>query len=110
MSDKKDGRIGGRLPAGLRERLDAIVKTYGPMDSTMLEDALTALADYVERNKAYRRPMRMIYDGAEARDESARWQLNEDGPGGFAELQRDVDAMAKRVREAAATRRENPHP
>ena len=61
--EKKSATIGGRLPAELRKRLDDIEKNYGVTDTTMLADALTALADYVEQQGAYRRPMQMILAG-----------------------------------------------
>lgn len=62
MSDKKTGTINGRLSAGLRQRLDAISRRHGTSDAVMLEDALGALADMVEREKRYLRPMRMDWD------------------------------------------------
>lgn len=99
MSDKKSAKIGGRLPPELRTRLNAIEQHYGPSDTTMLSDALTALADYVEQNGAYRRPMRMIFGGvAEGTSEAQRWQLNEDAAGS---LEQQVAAAAARVKAEA---------
>lgn len=62
MAPKKAARIGSRIDPKLRTRLDEISRRYGPNDSTMLEDALTALADYVEKNNSYRRPVMMVFD------------------------------------------------
>jgi hypothetical protein len=75
MGRTKGGYIGGRIGEKLRSRLDEIERKHGPKDTTMLEDALSALADYVEKTGAYRRPMMMIFD-ADA-DEFHRFRVAE---------------------------------
>lgn len=62
MGRQKGGYIGGRIGDQLRARLDEISRQYGPADTRMLEDALSALADYVEINRAYKRPIKMVFD------------------------------------------------
>lgn len=62
MGRQKEGYIGGRIGEPLRARLDEIARRFGPADTTMLEDALSALCDYVEANSAYRRPMKIVFD------------------------------------------------
>ncbi|MBC7367550.1 MAG: hypothetical protein H7343_12215 [Undibacterium sp.] len=57
---KKSNSIGSRLTPELRARLDEINRRYGTADATMAVDALTALADYVEREQRYVRPMVML--------------------------------------------------
>lgn len=59
---KKGGAINGRISTELRGRLTRITERWGPNDTTMLEDALSALADYVDRHGSYERPMRMDLD------------------------------------------------
>ena len=62
MKSKKSGAIGSRLDPALRSRLDKIAERYGISDATMLQDALTALADYVAEAQRYVRPMKMVFD------------------------------------------------
>lgn len=56
----KTSSIGGRISDDLRRRLTAITERYGPVDTRLLEDALTALADFVEAEGRYVRPVRMV--------------------------------------------------
>ncbi|HEX2101464.1 MAG TPA: hypothetical protein VHF69_12410 [Candidatus Synoicihabitans sp.] len=62
MAGKKSATIGGRIDGELRERLDRITRRFAVTDAAMLDDALTALADYVESRGRYERPMAMIFD------------------------------------------------
>jgi hypothetical protein len=62
MGRQKEGFIGGRIGDQLRARLSEITRRHGPSDTTMLEDALNALADYVEIKGSYVRPMKMVFD------------------------------------------------
>ena len=62
MAQQKAGFIGGRINGPLRIRLTRINERFGPSDTVMLEDALSALANYVERHGKYERPMRMDLD------------------------------------------------
>lgn len=62
---KKTGTINGRISAQLRARLDAIYTKHAVSDSEMLQDALNALANYVEKAGGYHRPMRMVAAGPE---------------------------------------------
>ena len=64
MGEKKSGFIGGKIHPELRKRLNAITRRYGPGDTVLLEDALSALAAMVERERRYLRPMRMDWDEA----------------------------------------------
>lgn len=59
---KKTSAINARISDDLRGRLSEISRRYGPNDSTMVEDALSALADCVERAGKYLRPMKMTFD------------------------------------------------
>ena len=62
MKPKKSATIGSRLDPALRLRLDKIANRFGTSDAAMLNDALTALADYVAEARRYARPMKMVYD------------------------------------------------
>lgn len=73
---KKSGAINGRISGGLRARLDAISERHGVGDATMLEDALTALADFVEKSGRYERPMNMV-SAKDLPDFDNFFQLNE---------------------------------
>jgi predicted transcriptional regulator len=59
MSDKRTGSISARVAPALKSRLEKISDYFGVPPTRMIEDALEALADYVEREGRYRRPMRM---------------------------------------------------
>ena len=59
---KKTGAINARISSELRGRLSEISRRYGPNDATMVEDALSSLADCVERSGKYLRPMKMMFD------------------------------------------------
>ena len=65
-AQKKTGTINGRISGELRARLDAIYARHAVGDSEMLQDALTALADYVESMGRYLRPVVMNYDDSAA--------------------------------------------
>lgn len=69
MGRQKNGFIGGRIGEILRGRLNKIAADYGVNDTRMLDDALSALANYVEASGRYRRPMAMVYDA----DAAAEW-------------------------------------
>jgi hypothetical protein len=73
---KKTSAINARISDDLRGRLSEISRRYGPNDSTMVEDALSALADCVERSGKYLRPMKMMLD--EDADSFARSLAAED--------------------------------
>jgi hypothetical protein len=62
MEEKKGGTVNARIGTDLRRRLDEISRRWGPTDSTMVQDALSALADYVETSGKYQRPMKMVFD------------------------------------------------
>lgn len=79
MAGKKSATIGARISDDLRRRLDDISVRYRVSDAAMLEDALTALADYVESRGKYEWPMSMVYDEARARELEA---AEEPGPFG----------------------------
>ena len=55
-------RISGRIPEALRARLDRIHATNRTDDSDFIRDAMSALADYVERTGHYRAPLRIEFD------------------------------------------------
>ena len=69
MKPKKSATIGSRLDPALRGRLDKIADRYGTTDAVMLDDALSALADYVATVRRYARPMKMVYDWERAEPE-----------------------------------------
>lgn len=75
MGRQKEDYIGGRISESLRLRLNEITRKHGPGDTTMLDDALCALADYVELEGSYRRPMMMTFD--EEADAFQRQQVAE---------------------------------
>lgn len=72
---KKTGRISARISGKLRARIDAINEKHGTSDVRLAEDALTALADYVELQGRYERPVRMVRASAGAR---ADYGINEE--------------------------------
>ena len=59
MREKKTAAVNTRVEPRLKERLDHITERFGVSITTQVEDALSALADYVERIGKYERPMRM---------------------------------------------------
>lgn len=71
MAGKKTATIGSRINPLLRERLDRIAQRYRVTDAAMLDDALTALADYVESRGKYEWPMAMVYDEERAAEIAA---------------------------------------
>jgi hypothetical protein len=96
IEQKKTGRIAGRISGDLRMRLDRITERFGAIDATMLEDSLTALADFVERLGRYERPMRMVLEG-----EAARLPLAAEAPGAYkAAAKRKADALTRELDEA----------
>lgn len=104
---KKNGAINGRLSGELRDRLDAIYTNHGVADSKMLVDALTALADYVERERGYHLPIKIIYAGVPLTpaeiDEAARRPLAATAkqPWDDSELKVAEDATDSAVAKAA---------
>ncbi len=82
MPDKKSATIGSRLSPLLRHRLNEITRRYGPVDATMLQDALSALADYVEAAGKYARPIKMVFD--HEADQFAQQVAEEQAPYGAA--------------------------
>ena len=61
MDEKKSGTIAARIGADLQKRLEAVSHRHGVSNTMMVEDALSALADLVEREHRYIRPMRMEF-------------------------------------------------
>lgn len=62
----KIGHISARLSQELRTRITAINNAYGTSDAGLLEDALSALADYVEGRGGYKRPIKIVFDAETA--------------------------------------------
>lgn len=57
----KTGHISARISEPLRARITAINDVYGTNDAGLLEDAMSALADYVERRGGYKRPICVVH-------------------------------------------------
>ena len=74
-------RISGRIPEALRARLDRIHATNRTDDSDFIRDAMSALADYVERTGSYRAPLRIEFDAGAASlhlvaEDQAKYETN----------------------------------
>jgi hypothetical protein len=108
LEEKKSAAINGRISGRLRQRLDRISERYGPNDARMLEDALSALCDYVEAARKYESPMRMI----SADDTFSGVNEGPDDPvlRELLELKRMMADELRRRDEAAGAQRSEPQP
>lgn len=102
MDIKKSGRITGRIPGNLRARLDKIAQAHGVTDAKMVEDALEALADYVEFSGGYHRPMKMVAFSSPER--ATVYGVNESDNSLLSRMQAVLAAEAAKLRTGA----ENP--
>lgn len=105
MGLKKTATINGRIGPVLRARLDDIIERHGVTDTQMLEDALHALADYVEARKTYLRPMAMVHD----EEKAAAWRAAAEERAAFA-AQEPTSAIDELARQAAAAAKHKPPP
>lgn len=60
----KKAYISARISPELRFRLDLINAKNKTDDSDLVRDAMTAVADYVEKQGCYRSPIRVVFDEA----------------------------------------------
>lgn len=77
--EKRTHTFGAKISEQLLSRLENIEELYGPSSGVIAVDALTALADYVEKAGAYRRPMRMVWAGDLERLEVLASQAPDEG-------------------------------